>query len=111
MDLMHKRVSFLERLRKDRDKMRARDADTWRLRLEGVRGKLGDDGIERVSTQTLFDMLEVSQRARSTGACKRLAKLMRDLGWYPIKARGLTPGGVRDQIRGYARDKRGLSLF
>jgi hypothetical protein len=36
---------------------------------------------------------------------------MRELSWHPIKARGLTPTGLRDQIRGYARDKKGLSLF
>jgi hypothetical protein len=104
-------ASFLEQLKQGREEVRARNADTWRLRLEGVRGKVGDDGIERVSTQTLFDVLEVPQRGRSVGACKRLAKLMRELGWSPIKARGLTPTGVRDQIRGYARDRKGLSLF
>jgi hypothetical protein len=104
-------VAFLEQLRQTREQVRARNADTWRLRLEGVRGKLGDDGIERVSTQTLFDLLEVSQRGRSVSACKRLAKLMRELGWSPIKARGLTPGGFRDQVRGYGRDRKGLSLF
>ena len=33
--------------------------DPWRLRLEGLRGKKWDDGIERISTQTIFDILEV----------------------------------------------------
>jgi hypothetical protein len=111
MDPLQTRVSFLERLRQGREAVRARNADTWRVRLEGVRGKVGDDGIERVSTQTLFDFLEVPQRGRGAGACRRLAKLMGDLGWYPIKARGLTPTGVREQIRGYARDKKGICLF
>ena len=78
--------------------------DPWLLRLEGLRGKKWDDGIERISTQTLFDVLEVSHSSRTTGACRRLSKLMRELGWSPIKARGLTPGGFRDQVRGYARD-------
>jgi hypothetical protein len=105
------RMSFREQLRQGREAVRARNADPWRVRLEGVRGKVGDDGIERVSTQTLFDFLEVLQRNRGAGACRRLAKVMRELGWQPIKARGLTPTGVRDQIRGYARDRKGLSLF
>jgi hypothetical protein len=91
--------------------VRARNADTWRLRLEGIRGKVGDDGIERISSQSVLDLLDVPQRSRGAGACRRLAKLMRELGWHPIKARGLTPTGLRDQIRGYARDKKGLSLF
>jgi hypothetical protein len=104
-------MAFLKELRQSREEVRARNSDPWRLRLEGVRGKVGDDGIERVSTQALLDFLEVGQRGRTAGACRRLAKLMRELGWHPIKARGLTPTGLRDQIRGYARDKKGLSLF
>jgi hypothetical protein len=48
---------------------------------------------------------------RTAGACRRLAKLMSELGWHPIKARGLTPGGFRDQVRGYARDTRGEALM
>jgi hypothetical protein len=85
--------------------------DPWRLRLERVRGKVGYDAIERVSTQTLFDILEVPQRARNAGACRRLAKLMRELGWHPIKARGLTPGGFTDQVRGWARDRSEKALL
>jgi hypothetical protein len=104
-------MSFREQLKQGREAVRARNADPWRMRLEGVRGKVGDDGVERVSTQTLFDFLDVPQRGRGAGACRRLAKLMGELGWHPIKARGLTPTGVRDQIRGYARDRKGLSLF
>jgi hypothetical protein len=104
-------VAFVEQLKRGREAVRARNADPWRLRLEGLRGKLGDDGIERLGTQTLFDILEVGQRGRGAGACRRLAKLMRELGWHPIKARGLTPTGLRDQIRGWARDSKGLSLF
>jgi hypothetical protein len=70
------------------------------------------DGIERISTQALFDLLEVSQRGRTTGApCRRMAKLMRELGWTPTKARGLTQSGFREQIREYARDNRGSVLF
>jgi hypothetical protein len=60
--------------------------------------------------RTLFDILEVPQRGRTAGACRRLAKLMRELGWSPIKARGLTPGGFRDQVRGYAKDHNSVLL-
>jgi hypothetical protein len=88
-----------------------RPADPWHLRLEGIRGKTWDDGIERISTQTVFDILQVPKRSRGAGACRRLATLMRALEWSPIKARGLTQGGFRDQVRGYARDKRGSPSF
>jgi len=103
-------MSFLELLRKTREETLARNADPWRRRLDRARGKVGDDGVERISTQCLFDLLEVPQRSRTAGACRRLAKLMRELGWSPIKARGLTQSGYRDQVRGYARDKQGSFL-
>ena len=108
---LHERTSFREQLKHGRETVRARNADPWRLRLEGLRGKVGDDGIERVSSQAALDLLDIPQRGRGAGACRRLAKLMRELGWLPIKARGLTPTGVRDQIRGWARDRKGLSVF
>ena len=86
--------------------MAARNADPWQLRLERLRGKIGDDGIERVTTQTLFDILEIPQRNRSTSACRRLAKLLTELGWTAVRVRGLTRGGYLEQVRGYARDAR-----
>ena len=102
-------MSFSELLKQSRAQALARNADIWHLRLERLQGKVGDDGVERISTASIFDVLEVPQKGRGAGACRRLAKLMRELGdWKPIKARGLTQGGFRDQIRGYARDKLGL---
>lgn len=97
-------VSFIEELRQAQADRAAQNIDPWRVPLERVRGKVGDDGIERVSTQAVFDVLEMPQRARGAGACRRLAKLMRELGWSPIKARGLNQRGLLEQIRGYARD-------
>jgi hypothetical protein len=98
------RVPWVEQLRRAKSQALARSADPWRLRLERARGKTGYDGVERISTQDLFDLLEVPQRARNAGACRRLANLMRELGWTPVKARGMTQSGFRDQVRGYARD-------
>jgi hypothetical protein len=97
-------MSFIASLKQGRERARKVAKDPWRLRLEGLHGKKWDDGIERISTQTVFDILEVPHRSRTAGAGRRLAKLMRELGWHPIKARGLTLGGFRDQVRGYARD-------
>lgn len=82
----------------------ARTADEWQLPLQRLRGKVGADGVERASSQGIFDFLEVHQGSRGAGACRRLAKIMRELGWSPIKARGLNQRGLREQIRGYARD-------
>ena len=99
-------LSALGKLRKIEAELVARDADPWRLPLERLRGKIGDDGVERIATQAVFDLLEIPQRNRRAGACRRLAKLMRELRWAPIKARGLNQQGLLEQIRGYARDTR-----
>jgi len=104
-------MSFRELLRQTRAQANARPADPWHLRLEGLKGKKWDDGIDRISTQAVFEILEVPHRSRTAGACRRLAKLMREFGWHPIKARGITSGGFRDQVRGYARDTTGQTIF
>ena len=98
-------MSWLGKM-KAQAEMAARNADPWRLRLERLRGKIGDDGVERITTQAVFDILEIPQRNRGTGACRRLCKLMAELGWTAVRVRGLTRGGYREQVRGYARDAR-----
>jgi hypothetical protein len=99
-------MSWIGLLKQAQAEMAARDIDPWRLPLERVRGKIDFDGLERVTTQMLFDVLEVPQRSRSAGACRRLAKVMTELGWTAVRVRGLTRGGYREQVRGYCRDAR-----
>jgi hypothetical protein len=96
-------MAWVEVLRKTKAEAQARAADSWTLRLERIKGKIGYDGIERISTQDVFDHLEVPQKARTAAACRRLAKIMRELGWTSMKTRGLGQSGFRDQVRGYAR--------
>src|SRR6266566_2100208 len=97
-------VSWVEMLEQRKAQALARRADPWRAPLERLRGKIGDDGVERIATQAVFDVLEVPQGHRGAGACQRLARLMHELGWRPIRARGLNERGLLEQIRGYARD-------
>lgn len=97
-------MSFFSRMQKAKAELLARDADPWISSLDRLRGKVGDDGVERIATQAIFDYLEIPQRRRGSGACRRLSRLMREAGWRPIKARGLNQRGLLDQIRGYARD-------
>jgi len=99
-------MSWLDKLREAQAEMAARNADQWRMPLERLHGRIGADGIERVTTQTVFDILEIPQRSRGAGACRRLAKLMSQLGWTAVRVRGLTRGGYREQVRGYCRDAR-----
>jgi hypothetical protein len=102
------KVSFLEKLHVAKGAL-TQSADPWLAPLERVRGKIDYDGLERVSTQTLLDMLEVAQRSRTAGTYRRLAKLMAELGWTAVRVRDLTRGGYTEQVRGYVRDGRGTS--
>jgi len=81
-------------------------SDPWMLPLGRTRGKVGDDGIERLTTQAVLDALEIPQHQRRSGTYRRLAKTMIALGWTPVRVRGLTRGGYLEQVRGYARDTR-----
>ena len=99
-------LTFRERLREEAAKAAAAElADPWRLTLERVLGKVDFfDGLERVSSQTLLDLLEVPQRNRTAGTFRRLARVMTELAWTAIRVRDLTRGGYREQVRGYCRE-------
>jgi hypothetical protein len=102
-------LSFRERMREEADKSAAAAAesvDSWQLTLERVGGKVDYDGLERVSSQTLLDLLEVPQRRRTAGVFRRLSRVMTELGWTALRVRGLTRGGYKEQVRGYCRDAR-----
>jgi hypothetical protein len=98
-------VSFLEKMRAAQAEA-AQPVDPWHVRLQRVRGKVEFDGQERVSSQALLDMLEVPQRSRTAGTYRRLAKLMAELGWTPVRVRDFNRGGYLEQVRGYIRNVR-----
>jgi hypothetical protein len=98
-------VSFLDRMKAAAAEA-AQPIDPWRLRLERVRGTMGFDGLERFSTQTLLDILEVPQRQRTAGAYRRIAALMAELGWTAVRVRDFNRRGYKEQVRGYVRDAR-----
>lgn len=75
--------------------------DPWKALLRAIRGRIGHDGVERISTNDLFDVLEIPMRRRPS-LTVRLSRVMRSLGWSNIRARGLNPGSYRDRVRGYA---------
>src|SRR5437899_12859785 len=99
------KVSLLGKLKTaNADMLAQATADPWLAPLQRVRGKVEFDGLERVSSQTLLDMLDVPQRSRTAGTYRRLAKLMAELGWTAVRVRDLTRGGYKEQVRGYVRD-------
>jgi hypothetical protein len=72
------------------------------LSLEGLRGVVGDDGVERLTTQAVLDVLQVPQRSRRRGVYVRLAKLMTDLGWTAVRVRGMTRAAIWSRFGGFA---------
>jgi hypothetical protein len=98
-------MSFLEKLNRARAEAVARDAaaDPWRLPLKRLHGQIGDDGVERITTQLVLDVLDVPQERRRAGTYRRLAKLMAELGWTAVRVRGVTRGGYLEQVRGFGR--------
>jgi hypothetical protein len=96
--------SFIQQLRDAAQSTRQANAeDPWTPALRKIKGKVGQDGIERISTTDVFDTLEVPMGARPAQTV-RLSRVMRTLGWKNIRARGLNPGSYRDRVRGYARE-------
>jgi hypothetical protein len=64
-------TSFMARLKQQAVKAHAIEtSDPWKFALHCARGTIGDDGIERVTTQLLFDILQVAQRNRGAGASR-----------------------------------------
>ena len=98
-------MSLLERLRVESVAVE-HPADPWLAPLQRVRGKIEFDGLERVSSQMILDLLQVPQRSRTAGTYRRVARLMAELGWSPIRVRDLNGRGFREQVRGYVRDVR-----
>jgi hypothetical protein len=99
-------MSWLGKIKAAQAELTARNADPWVVRLERVRGKIDYDGIERVTTQMLLDVLEVPQCRRRAGTYRKLSKLMVDLGWTPVRVRARTRADYLEQVRGYCRDTR-----
>jgi hypothetical protein len=101
-------LTFRERMREQAAECAATEiVDPWRLTLARVRGKVDFfDNLERVSSQTLLDLLEVPQRNRTAGTFRRLASVMTELGWTAVRVRDLARGSYQEQVRGYCRDAR-----
>ena len=90
-------MSLLEKLAHARAELDAQHQDPWRKKVEAeVRGK------DAISTAALLDVVRAPA---TTGTARRLAAVMRDLHFIPIKSRRLMPGGRAGNTvtRGWAR--------
>ena len=97
-----KMMSLLERVKAAKAELETPE-DPWAAPLARVRGKVEFDGLERVSSQMILDLLQVPQHSRTAGTYRRVARLMAELGWSPIRVRDLNGRGFREQVRGYVR--------
>jgi hypothetical protein len=90
-------MSLLGKLALARAELEAHSEDPWHLKVEAaVRGK------DTMSTAALLDLLRVPA---TTSTARRLAAVMRQLNFIPIKSRRLMPGGRAGNTvtRGWAR--------
>jgi len=99
-------MSWLGKLEKAKAAALAPKPDAWLLPLGRVRGKIDFDGLERVTSQKILDLLEIPQHSRRAPVYRRVAKIMAELGWTAVRVRDLTRGGYKEQVRGYCRDAR-----
>ena len=92
---------FIERLRAARSNIKP--SDPWTDVLRKIRGQTGHDGVERVATDAVFELLDLPALKRTPEAAKRLKILLVNLGWTPVRSRHVTS-------RGRARRGRGVML-
>ena len=86
-------MPFIDLLRKSRAQAQ-RTGDPWRRRLERARGKVGDDGVARISTQGLFDLLELPHRSRGRRCCQAPRKADARAGLEPHQGTRINAGRV-----------------
>jgi hypothetical protein len=92
-------MSWMEKLHRARLELASPRADPWKQTLER---SLRD--VQAMSTVAILDLLGV---VPTTGNARRLAQMMRSMGFIPLKSRRLMPGGFRGTtIRGWARPLR-----
>ena len=101
-------MAFTEQLRAAREVKKAAAEHPWRAILQTIEGDVCHDGVERIATDRLFDLLDVllpegmPRYKRTPEAQKQLKAQMVLLGWCPVRAR-LVTRGFAARVRAYAR--------
>lgn len=93
--------SFIARLRAARATIEP--SDPWTDTLRSVKGSVGSDGVARIATDAVFDVLGLPRLQRTPEAGKRIKAIMLGLRWTPVRARHVTSRGRAARVRGYAR--------
>lgn len=80
-------------------------SDEWKPILIKAKGTVGLSNIERVSTEALFDLIDLPKVKRTPEAAKRLRRIMEELGWVATRAPSrITQRGRAGRVRGYSRE-------
>ncbi len=97
-------LSFRDRMGEEAAKAAAAEAaDPWRLPLERVRGKVDFfDRLERISSQTLLDLLEVPQRNRTAGSFSVLQRSWRSWAGWQFGSAALPAAAILNKLAGTA---------
>jgi hypothetical protein len=93
-------VSFVEQLRAICTA--APSDDLWSAALDGVTGRVEKD-CEYVSTEWLWELLDVPAVKRTPELASRLRTEMVRRRWVPCRRRHATSKGYAARIRGYVR--------
>lgn len=95
------KLSFLEQLRQAKSNILP--LDPWFPLLKKMAGKVGNDGVNRLTTEAIFDCLDLPLVLRTADAGRRIKTIMVSLGWTPVRTRDVTTRGRAERVRGYAR--------
>ncbi len=93
-------LCFLERLRDIRHRQAVHP---WVHRLYGLEGRVGPDGVERVSTEQVFELLSLPLADRTPSSARTLRPIMASLGWTATRLLSASARGGIGRARGYTR--------
>lgn len=91
--------SWADRLRAER----ITPSDPWSVTLDSIKGRIGSDGVERISTEMVFEWLDVPPFKRTPEMAEKIRGSMVRRGWVPVRTRHATSKGHAARVRGYAR--------
>ena len=93
-------MSFVEKMQEAAKRFDTPPPDPWLGPISAA--------LKRVRAMSTVALLDIVHAAHTTKNSRRLATIMRELGFVPIQSRRLMPGGYRNTVtRGWARPMRG----
>lgn len=93
-------MALITRLHAARTEMLGDQDDPWRRLIE----RALPSNLVSISTVGIFSLLDLPM---NTASCRRVGRIMRQLGWIGIRSRRLEPGSWRTtECRGWSRTVR-----